>query len=56
MNKKDSSQNEAEEYCCYCGATTNLEYGPDPYNADIHGDITPVYLCAECREERARET
>lgn len=30
-----------------------LEYGPDPYNHDIHNDPTPVWLCSDCRQSKA---
>jgi hypothetical protein len=40
--------------CCSCGTTKDLEYGPDPYSEDIHGDTTPVWECARCRHESAR--
>jgi hypothetical protein len=26
----------------------DLIFGPDPYQEDIHGDDTPVWLCDEC--------
>jgi len=34
--------------CCACGGTDELEYGPDPYAAEISGDDTPVWECREC--------
>ena len=29
--------------------------GPDPYQSDVHGDDTPVWLCTMCREELVDE-
>ena len=45
------------ESCCVCGATTIPEspvtYAPNPYDEEIHGDDTPVWMCDICRDESA---
>jgi hypothetical protein len=41
--------------CITCGTTENLEYGPDPFAEEIHGDDTPVWECEACRYESARD-
>lgn len=41
--------------CISCGTTENLEYGPDPYEEEIHEDDTPVGECADCRRESSRD-
>lgn len=41
--------------CCSCGTNKNLEYSPEPYNQDIHGDNTNVLMCDKCRNESARD-
>lgn len=40
--------------CEHC----NLEadsFEADPYSYDVHGDDTPVWLCDNCRHERAMD-
>lgn len=29
----------------------DLVFGPDPFNSDVHGDDTPVWLCSDCHHE-----
>jgi hypothetical protein len=41
--------------CIHCGTTANLEFGPDPYAMEIHGDETPVWECYYCRYESAMD-
>ena len=31
-----------------CTETGDLIWGPDPYNSEINGDDTPVWLCSDC--------
>lgn len=32
-----------------------IEFGPDPYDNDVHNDPTPVWECKLCRRERAAD-
>lgn len=41
--------------CRDCGTREGARIGPDPYNAEIHGDLTHVWLCDQCRINRAEE-
>ncbi len=41
--------------CERCGTTDGVTLAPCPYASDIHGDDTPVWLCGECRHERAMD-
>jgi hypothetical protein len=42
--------------CPDCGnADANITFGPDPYNEDINGDSTPVWMCAACRYNSAMD-
>lgn len=36
--------------------TAPLSYGPDPYNSEINGDDTLVWMCEEGRDESNMET
>jgi hypothetical protein len=38
--------------CEGCGAP-DAEFAPDPYQADVNDDHTPVWLCETCRSNRA---
>lgn len=39
--------------CAYCGETTgDLSWGPDPYLAEIHDDVEPMWLCRPCYDDR----
>jgi hypothetical protein len=31
-----------------------VEYRPNPFNYEINGDDTPMYICDECHYELAR--
>jgi hypothetical protein len=44
---------EIPEPCEGCKTTENVTFDADPYAHDIDGDDTPVWLCDECREQRA---
>ena len=33
---------------CECGSKDELQYGPNPYYHDVHGDETNVILCGTC--------
>jgi hypothetical protein len=42
--------------CTYCWRTLPGEAPepePDPYEADVNGNLDPVVMCAECRAESA---
>jgi hypothetical protein len=42
--------------CEGCGnAEVEAVLAPDPFNLEIHGDYTEVWLCESCRYERARD-
>ncbi len=44
-----TTQEEVEP--CGCGSTKDVVFGPDPYQSEIHGDDTPVWLCEDCYYE-----
>ncbi len=46
---------EVEGICVHCGRTDNLEFGPDPYRHDVHGDDTPMWECKACRHGSAMD-
>ena len=39
--------------CFRCNTTEDVTYGPDPYDADVNNDSTPVWECGRCRAESA---
>lgn len=39
----------------YTGCTNEATFGPDPYAQDIYDDDTPVWMCADCRDDSAME-
>jgi hypothetical protein len=41
--------------CEVCGTRERVEYGPDPYSAEINEDYTKRHLCGDCRRARAEE-
>lgn len=41
--------------CQECGTDENVSFAPDPYQEELHGDVSPVYLCDSCREKSAEE-
>jgi len=44
-----------EPKCEDCGVKKDVSWGADPYNAEINGDDTPVWMCGACREQSARD-
>ena len=42
-----------EGICERCGTSINVTFGPDPYALEINDDDTPVWECANCRDESA---
>ena len=34
--------------CKVCGSTEDLIYGPDPFDSEVLGDDTDVWLCGIC--------
>jgi len=44
-----------KETCYRCGTTEDLEYGPDPFAAEMNEDYTPVWECGDCRYESAMD-
>jgi hypothetical protein len=49
------ADDELHEPCEDCGETTGVEHQPCPYESDLHGDNTLVWLCEECANKRAME-
>lgn len=55
LQRRIQYQKELEEqkhtpgYCSYCGAAGAL-FTPNPYNVDMNGDYTPVWICSHCYE------
>ena len=41
--------------CEYCGSTMDVEYQVDPYAAEICGDYTEHWLCANCCIDAAQD-
>jgi hypothetical protein len=41
--------------CPECGLLAECTYDADPFREDIHADATPVWECAQCRYESARD-
>lgn len=40
----------------YCETPyNNVTFAPDPFSSEINGDETPVWMCEQCRYERAME-
>ena len=39
--------------CSSCGEKADCEYGPNPYQHDVNGDDTPVWMCEPCRQQSA---
>lgn len=55
LQRRIQYQKELEEqkhtpgYCSYCG-TAGALFTPNPYNVDMNGDYTPVWICSHCYE------
>ena len=49
MCAEDDQTNEPK---CSCGVVEDLEFGPDPFMAEIHADYTPLWICEACRDQR----
>ena len=52
----DPSENEVmtlhpNPKCCECGAGGDLVFGPNPYEAEINDNATPVWMCPGCLDE-----
>lgn len=42
--------------CEYCHTTTEeLDWKPDPYASELHGDETPHLMCENCAHESAMD-
>lgn len=41
--------------CEFCGDWDDVEFKPDPYDADIHDDKTPHWICGNCEMNHAGE-
>ena len=54
MNRKPKKR-KYQHHCTNCGTTVDVTYDSDPYNSDINGDYTKVWLCGGCRQDRADE-
>ncbi len=44
---------EEEPACMTCKTQKDITFAPDPYNSDIDGDYTNVWLCSDCSRDRA---
>lgn len=33
----------------------DITWGADPFNHDVYGDETPIWLCGDCRYQRAMD-
>jgi hypothetical protein len=52
------AKNTYKRTCSDCRKKFTAEkmiYGPDPYCEEIHGDMTPVWLCHNCYDESCRD-
>ena len=52
--KKSKKPKTSKQMCEGCGAA-DPSFAPCPYASDINGDDTPVWLCHECRKNRAAD-
>jgi hypothetical protein len=41
--------------CCIDCGKAGASHGPCPFAAEIYDDETPVWLCDDCRYERAMD-
>jgi len=44
-----------ERECEVCGTTEDVSFAPNPYQSDINGDDTEVWMCGNCRHESAMD-
>jgi len=51
MNEKETNL----EKCENCKSTKNVTFEANPYDAEIYNDDTPVWLCEDCRHEKAQD-
>ena len=55
METKKKTYRKTCQYCEKKFERDEMRHGPDPYNSDIEGDDTEVWLCIECYNTRADE-
>ena len=41
--------------CVGCGTADDLRWGPCPYASEINNNETEMWLCGECRHQRAQD-
>lgn len=41
--------------CEECGTIKEVTLAPDPYDSEINDDYTPIWMCDNCRSNRADE-
>ena len=41
-------QTEPIDCCAYCKSTENVTFTSDPFQSEINGDDTEMFICAEC--------
>ncbi len=41
--------------CSRCGSREDVTFEADPFASDMYGDQTPVWMCRECRAQRAAD-
>lgn len=54
QEKSKQTQSEKDGKCRSCGGQS-ARLAPCPYAQEINGDDRPVWLCADCRHERAMD-
>ncbi len=54
-SKKQDTKRSRAGVCKDCGGTENVRHAPCPYASEINDDDTPVWLCTDCRHERAQD-
>lgn len=47
-DNRSEKQKRYQNQVCYCGETEGITWGPSPYESEIHGDNTPLWMCPEC--------
>ena len=46
---------EYKQICVDCSTKKEVTFAPCPYDSDLHGNYTKVWLCEKCRNNRAHE-
>jgi len=48
-------EDDVEVSVCSCGSTDNVTLTIDPFAAEIYGDMTEVWMCANCYYESSMD-